>query len=57
MLYYTAHYRSFLDFNADVLDQARQQRHNITKKLYNLEYTKYNAKSYKELELQINTPE
>ena len=57
MLYYTAHYRSFLDFNSDVLDQAKQQRQNITKKLYNLQYSKYDVRSYKELKWKITTQE
>lgn len=57
MLYYTAHYRSFLDFNDDVLDQARQQRQNIIKKLYQLEYSKYSVESYIELESKLTTLE
>jgi cysteinyl-tRNA synthetase len=34
----TAHYRSFLDFNMDLLKQAQTQRKNLNKKLSNLEY-------------------
>ncbi|MBQ2600171.1 hypothetical protein II582_02135 [bacterium] len=38
LLYMTAHYRSFLDFNMDLLKQAQTQRKNLNKKLSNLEY-------------------
>ncbi|MCK9467125.1 MAG: cysteine--tRNA ligase [Candidatus Absconditabacterales bacterium] len=57
MLYYTAHYRSFLDFNQDVLDQARQQRQNIIKKLSKSEFLIIDAKSYLDLETKLNTKE
>jgi cysteinyl-tRNA synthetase len=57
MLYYTAHYRSFLDFNDDVLSQARKQRENIIKKLSKLEYKKLSADNYLELESQLTTSE
>lgn len=57
MLYYTAHYRSFLDFNEDVLISAQKQRWNITKKLSELEYKEINVNSYKDLEWQLKTNE
>jgi cysteinyl-tRNA synthetase len=57
MLYYTAHYRSFLDFNQDVLDQAKQQRQNIIKKLSKIEFWKIEANSYLELEKKLKTSE
>ena len=57
MLYYTAHYRSFLDFNQDVLYQARQQRQNIIKKLSKSEFLIIDAKSYLDLETKLNTKE
>lgn len=57
MLYFTAHYRSFLDFNDDVLIQARKQRQNLIKKLSKLEYTDIKAENYLELESQLNTTE
>jgi cysteinyl-tRNA synthetase len=36
MLYYTAHYRNFLDFNETVLEQSKVQRKNIIKKINKL---------------------
>ncbi len=57
MLYYTAHYRSFLDFNSDVLEQAKQQRQNIIKKLSKIEFSKIDANSYLELEEKLKTTE
>ncbi len=57
MLYFTAHYRSFLAFNDDVLEQARHQRYNIIKKLSKLEYTELTASNYTELESQLTTAE
>lgn len=55
LLYFTAHYRSFLDFNEDVLTQAQKQRLNIIKKLSKLEYTKLDADNYLALESQLTT--
>ena len=57
LLYFTAHYRSFLDFNDGVLIQAKKQRSNIIKKLSKLEYTELKASSYMELESQLVTDE
>jgi cysteinyl-tRNA synthetase len=57
LLYFTAHYRSFLDFNDDVLSQAKKQRSNIIKKLSRLEYTKLSADNYLDLESQLTTIE
>ncbi|HRX63505.1 MAG TPA: cysteine--tRNA ligase [Candidatus Absconditabacterales bacterium] len=58
MLYYTAHYRSFLDFNQDVLEQAKKQRQNIIKKIHNFdgEILDYQG-SYQDIESQITTDE
>jgi cysteinyl-tRNA synthetase len=33
LLYYTAHYRNFLDFNETVLEQSKVQRKNLIKKI------------------------
>ena len=58
MLYYTAHYRSFLDFNQDVLDQAQKQRYNIIKKIYKFLGDVVELKgSYRDVESQLNTSE
>jgi len=55
MLYFTAHYRSFLDFNDDVLSQAKKQRYNIIKKLSEHDFTKIDANNYKELDSKLTS--
>lgn len=57
MLYYTAHYRNFLDFNESVLEQAKIQRKNIIKKINKLEKIELNWKNYLEIDEQLNTAE
>lgn len=54
LLYMTAHYRSFLDFNMDLLKQAQTQRTNLNKKLSNLEYVKLSW-NYDKVKDQLKT--
>ena len=56
LLYMTAHYRSFLDFNMDLLKQAQTQRKNMNKKLCELEYTELNW-DYNQVKDQLKTQE
>ena len=56
LLYMTAHYRSFLDFNMDLLKQAQTQRKNLNKKLSNLEYVELNW-NYDKVYGQLKTDE
>ena len=56
LLYMTAHYRSFLDFNMDLLKQAQTQRKNLNKKLGNLEYVKLDW-NYDKVYEQLKTDE
>ena len=56
LLYMTAHYRSFLDFNMDLLKQAQTQRKNLNKKLSGLEYTEFNW-DYNQVKDQLKTEE
>ena len=57
MLYYTAHYRNFLDFNESVLEQSKVQRKNIIKKINKLEKQELRWKNYKEVSNEIKTKE
>jgi len=57
MLYYTAHYRNFLDFNETVLEQSKVQRKNIIKKINKLEKQELRWKNYKEVSNEIKTKE
>jgi cysteinyl-tRNA synthetase len=52
----TAHYRSFLDFNMDLLKQAQTQRKNLNKKLSNLEYVELYG-HYEDVKSQLKTQE
>jgi cysteinyl-tRNA synthetase len=52
----TAHYRSFLDFNMDLLKQAQTQRKNLNKKLSNLEYVELSG-DYEDVKSQLKTEE
>ena len=56
LLYMTAHYRSFLDFNMDLLKQAQTQRKNLNKKLSNLEYVELSG-NYEDVKSQLKTEE
>jgi len=56
LLYMTAHYRSFLDFNMDLLKQAQTQRKNLNKKLCDLEYVKLDW-NYDKVYGQLKTDE
>lgn len=56
LLYMTAHYRSFLDFNMDLLKQAQTQRKNLNKKLSNLEYVELDW-DYNKVKEQLKTQE
>ena len=56
LLYMTAHYRSFLDFNMDLLKQAQTQRKNLNKKLSNLEYVELSW-DYNKVKSQLKTDE
>ena len=57
MLYYTAHYRNFLDFNETVLEQAKVQRKNIIKKINKLEKQELKWQNYKEVSNELKTNE
>ncbi len=56
LLYMTAHYRSFLDFNMDLLKQAQTQRKNLNKKLSNLEYVELSG-DYENVKSRLTTNE
>lgn len=56
LLYMTAHYRSFLDFNMDLLKQAQTQRKNLNKKLCDLEYVELDW-NYDKVYGQLTTDE
>lgn len=55
MLYYTAHYRNFLDFNETVLEQSKVQRKNLIKKIGKSEKIELKWNNYKEIFNQLKT--
>ena len=55
LLYYTAHYRNFLDFNETVLEQSKVQRKNLIKKISKAERVDLKWKNYKEIASQLKT--
>lgn len=55
LLYYTAHYRNFLDFNESVLEQAKIQRKNLIKKISKTEKTDLKWNNYKEIVNELKT--
>ena len=57
LLYYTAHYRNFLDFNETVLEQSKVQRKNLIKKISKAERIDLKWKNYKEIAAQLKTEE
>ena len=57
LLYYTAHYRNFLDFNETVLEQSKVQRKNLIKKISKAERVDLKWKNYKEIADQLKTDE
>ena len=57
LLYYTAHYRNFLDFNETVLEQSKVQRKNLIKKISKAERVDLKWKNYKEIADQLKTEE
>ena len=57
MLYYTAHYRNFLDFNENVLEQSKVQRKNLIKKLTKNEKAELKWENYQEIYKQLKTEE
>ena len=57
LLYYTAHYRNFLDFNETVLEQSKVQRKNLIKKISKAERVDLKWKNYKEIANQLKTEE
>ena len=57
LLYYTAHYRNFLDFNETVLEQSKVQRKNLIKKISKAEKVDLKWKNYKEIADQLKTEE
>ena len=57
LLYYTAHYRNFLDFNETVLEQSKVQRKNLIKKISKAERVALKWKNYKEIADQLKTEE
>ena len=57
LLYYTAHYRNFLDFNETVLEQSKVQRKNLIKKISKAERVDLKWKNYKEIEAKLKTEE
>ena len=57
LLYYTAHYRNFLDFNETVLEQSKVQRKNLIKKISKAERVDLKWNNYKEIASQLKTEE
>ena len=57
LLYYTAHYRNFLDFNETVLEQSKVQRKNLIKKISKAERIDLKWKNYKEIINELKTEE
>ena len=57
LLYYTAHYRNFLDFNETVLEQSKVQRKNLIKKISKAERINLKWKNYKEVANELKTEE
>ena len=57
LLYYTAHYRNFLDFNETVLEQSKVQRKNLIKKISHTERIDLKWKNYKEVANELRTGE
>ena len=57
LLYYTAHYRNFLDFNENVLEQSKIQRKNIIKKISKAEKIDLKWNNYKEVANELKTQE
>lgn len=57
LLYYTAHYRNFLDFNETVLEQSKVQRKNLIKKISKAERIDLKGKNYKEIADELKTEE
>ena len=57
LLYYTAHYRNFLDFNETVLEQSKVQRKNLIKKISKAKRVDLKWKNYKEIADQLKTEE
>lgn len=57
LLYYTAHYRNFLDFNENVLEQSKVQRKNLIKKISSAERIELRWKNYKEIANELKTEE
>ena len=57
LLYYTAHYSNFLDFNETVLEQSKVQRKNLIKKISKAERIDLKWKNYKEIADQLKTEE
>ena len=57
LLYYTAHYIKFLDFNETVLEQSKVQRKNLIKKISKAERVDLQWKNYKEIANQLKTEE
>ena len=55
LLYYTAHYRNFLDFNESVLEQAKIQRKNLIKKISKTEKIDLKWNNYKEIVNELKT--
>ncbi len=51
------HYRSFLDYNENMMTQAKHARANLIKKLSKSEHTELKASNYKKLETQLETQE
>ena len=57
LLYYTAHYRNFLDFNETVLEQSKVQRKNLIKRISKAERVDIKWKNYEEIADQLKTEE
>ena len=57
MLYYTAHYRNFLDFNETVLEQSKVQRKNLIKKISKSDKKDLKWKNYQEINEELETQE
>ena len=57
LLYYTAHYRNFLDFNETVLEQSKVQRKNLIKKISKTERVDLIWNNYKEIADKLKTEE
>ena len=57
LLYYTAHYRNFLDFNETVLEQSKVQRKNLIKKISKAERVGLKWRNYKEIANELKTEE